>query len=177
MKLESSEKMERPSTLAKLKKLLPTLPMRLILISVIGFFGFFISVTQINSAYSTSLLETNKVNVQQEMNDCCVPILLAPISTNADNVYMAWTNNDTGHWKVFFAKSGDGGKTFRTIVLNAPSTTGNVVHENTEITASGSRVYVAWWTNQTGTFMPVLRASNDSGNTFGKPVILNRTRQ
>jgi hypothetical protein len=153
--------------------------MRLILI--VSVIGFFISVTQLNSAYSTSSLlfslQTNKVNVQEEMNDCCVPILLAPISTTADNVYMAWTNNDTGHWKALFAKSGDGGKTFRTIVLNAPSNTGHVVHENTEITASGSRVYVTWWTNQTGTFMPVFRANNDSGNTIGKPVILNSTRQ
>ena len=90
-------------------------------------------------------------------------------------IMFTW-RGQTGHWKVFFAKSGDGGKTFKTIVLNAPSNTGHVVHE-TEITASGSRVYVTWWTNQTGTFMPVFRASNDSGNTFGKPVILNSTRQ
>jgi hypothetical protein len=175
MKLESCEKMESPTTLAKIKKLLPTLSTRFILI--VSVIGFFVSVTQLNSAYSTSLLQTNKVNVQQEMNDCCVPILLAPISTTANNVYMAWTNNDTGHWKVLFAKSGDGGKTFKTLVLNAPSNTRHVVHENTEITASGSRVYVTWWTNQTGTFMPVFRASNDSGNTFGKPVILNSPRQ
>lgn len=174
MKLEPSEKMERP-TLASLKKLVPALSMRFIL--MVSVIGFFVGVTHLNSAYSSSsLLQTNKVNVQQGMNDCCVPILLAPISTTADNVYMAWTNNDTGHWKVFLAKSGDGGKTFRTIVLNAPSNTGHVVHE-TGITASGSRVYVTWWTNQTGTFMPVFRASNDSGNTFGKPVILNSTRQ
>jgi hypothetical protein len=176
MKLAPSEKMERPSTLARLKKLLPSLSMRFVLI--VSVIGFFVGVTHLNSAYSSSSpLQTNKVKVQQEMNECCVPILLAPISTTADNVYMAWTNNDTGHWKVFFAKSGDDGKTFRTIVLNAPSNTGHVVHENTEITASGSRVYVTWWSNQTGTFMPVFRASNDSGNTFGKPVILNSTRQ
>jgi hypothetical protein len=176
MKLEPSEKMERPSTVASLKKLMPTLSMRFIL--MVSVIGFFVGLTHLTSAYSSSaLLQTNKVNVRQGMNDCCVPILLAPISTTADNVYMAWTNNDTGHWKVFFAKSGDGGKTFKTIVLNAPSNTGHVVHENAEITASGSRVYVTWWTNQTGTFMPVFRASNDSGNTFGKPVILNSTRQ
>jgi len=111
----------------------------------------------------------------QEKNDCCVPILLAPISAAADNVYMAWTNNDTGHWKVFFAKSDDGGRTFRTMVLSAPSVTGHVVHENTEIAASGSKVYITWWTNQSGTLIPVFRASNDSGNTFGKTLIVNST--
>ncbi len=140
---------------------------------MVSVIGFFVGVTHLNSAYSSSsLLQTNKVNVQQEMKDCCVPI-----STTADNVYMAWTNNDTGHWRVLFAKSGDGGKTFRTIVLTAPSNTGHGVHEKTEITASGSRVYVTCWTNQTGTFMPVFIASNDSGNTFGKPVTLNSTKQ
>ena len=111
----------------------------------------------------------------QEKNDCCVPILLAPISATADNAYMAWTNNDTGHWKVFFTKSDDGGRTFRTIVLSAPSVTGHVVHENTEIAASGSKVYITWWTNQSGALIPVFRASNDSGNTFGKTLIVNST--
>jgi hypothetical protein len=76
---------------------------------------------------------------------------------------------------VFFAKSDKGGRTFRTIVLSPPGVTGHVVHENTEIAASESSVYITWWTNQTGTFMPVFRASNDSGNTFGKILILNST--
>jgi len=109
----------------------------------------------------------------QVNNNCCVPILLAPISTSANNVYMAWTNNDTGHWKVLLANSGDGGRTFKTIVLSAPNLRGHVVHENVQIAASGSAVYITWGTNQTGTLVPVLRASNDGGNTFGKTLILN----
>jgi hypothetical protein len=36
----------------------------------------------------------------------------APIATVGDNVFMAWNNNDTGHWNVFFVKSSDGGRTF-----------------------------------------------------------------
>jgi hypothetical protein len=172
MKLEPIEKMERPSSSVKLKKLLPIISMSSFLI--ISVVSFFVSSTQIDFAYGT-LLQPSKVNMTQEKNDCCVPILLAPISATADNVYMAWTNNDTGHWKVFFAKSGDGGRTFRTIVLSPPGVMGHVVHENAEIAASGSRVYITWWTNQTGTFMPIFRASNDSGNTFGKTLVLNST--
>jgi hypothetical protein len=165
--------METPSCSAILKGLLPIILMSSILIiSVVIFFD---SSTQQHLAYGTSMLHQTIVNMTQEKNDCCVPILLAPISATADNVYMAWTNNDTGHWKVFFAKSGDGGRTFRTIVLSAPNVTGHVVHENTEIAASGSKVYITWWTNQTGTFIPVFRASDDSGNTFGKTLILNST--
>ena len=96
------------------------------------------------------------------------------IATSGSNVYMAWPNNDTGHWNVFFAKSTDGGKTLKTMMISAPNK-GNTIDQNTEIAASGSNVYVTWWTNKTGVLMPQFRASNDGGNTFGKPIILNST--
>jgi hypothetical protein len=99
----------------------------------------------------------------------------APIAISANNVYIAWNNNDTGHWNVFFVKSSDGGKTFgKNIMLNAPHK-GHVVDQNVQIAASGSNVYVTWWTNKTGVLMPVFRASSDSGNTFGKTIMLNST--
>jgi hypothetical protein len=44
-----------------------------------------------------------------------------------------------------------------------------------EISASGSNVYVTWWTNKTGVLMPVFRASNDNGDTFAKAITLNST--
>src|SRR3989442_15380350 len=97
-----------------------------------------------------------------------------PIATSGSNVYMAWPNNDTGHWNVFFAKSTDGGKTLKTVMISAPNN-GNTIDQNTEISASGSDVYVTWWTNKTGTLMPVFRASNDNGDTFAKAIILNST--
>jgi hypothetical protein len=99
----------------------------------------------------------------------------APIATSGDNVYTAWPNNDTGHWGVFFAKSIDGGKTLgKTVMLSAPNK-GNVVDLNVDIAASGNNVLVTWWTNKTGILMPVFKASNDNGNTFGKTMILNST--
>jgi hypothetical protein len=99
----------------------------------------------------------------------------APIATSGDNIYTAWPNNDTGHWGVFFAKSLDGGKTLgKTIMLSAPNK-GNVVDLNVDIAASGNNVLVTWWTNKTGVLMPVFKASNDSGDTFGKTMILNST--
>ena len=52
---------------------------------------------------------------------------------------------------------------------------GNVTDEDVNIAASGSSVYVSWWTNKTGSFEPVFRASTDSGNTFGKIIKLNST--
>jgi hypothetical protein len=56
---------------------------------------------------------------------------------------MAWPNNDTGHWNVFFAKSADGGKTLKTIMISGPNK-GHTVDQNTQISASGSKVYVTW---------------------------------
>jgi hypothetical protein len=100
----------------------------------------------------------------------------APLATSGNNVYTAWPNDNTGHWNVFFAKSVDGGKTFEnTIILSAPNK-GSVVDQNVELAASGSNVYVSWWTNKTGTLMPIFRASNDTGETFGKIMMLNSTK-
>jgi hypothetical protein len=62
----------------------------------------------------------------------------------------------------------------KTMMISAPNK-GNVVHENTQISALGSNVYVTWCTNKTGVLMPVFKASNDNGNTFGKTMILNST--
>jgi len=31
-------------------------------------------------------------------------IVKAPIATSGNNVYTSWSNNDTGHWNVFFAE-------------------------------------------------------------------------
>ncbi len=102
-------------------------------------------------------------------------VVKAPIATSGNNVYTAWPNNDTGHWGVFFAKSMDGGKTLgKTIMLSAPNK-GSIVHLNVDIAASGSNVLVTWWTNKTGVIMPVFKASNDSGDTFGKTMTLNST--
>jgi lipopolysaccharide export LptBFGC system permease protein LptF len=97
-----------------------------------------------------------------------------PIATSGSTVYMAWPNNDTGHWNVFFAKNTDGGKTLKTMMISAPNN-GNTIDQNTQISASGNNVYVTWWTNKTGTLMPVFRASNDGGNTFAKAITLNST--
>jgi hypothetical protein len=97
-----------------------------------------------------------------------------PIAVSGNNLYMAWPNNDTGHWNVFFAKSTDGGKTLKTMMISAHNS-GNTIDQNTEIAGSGSNVYVTWWTNKTGVLMPLFRASNDSGNIFAKPIMLNST--
>lgn len=103
-----------------------------------------------------------------------VELRSVPIALSGNNLYMAWPNNDTGHWNVFFAKSTDGGKTLKTMMISSPNK-GNTIDLNTEISASGSNVYVTWWTNKTGILMPVFSVSNDNGDTFAKAITLNST--
>ena len=103
-----------------------------------------------------------------------VELRSVPIAVSGNNLYVAWPNNDTGHWNVFFAKSVDGGKTLKTIMISAPNK-GNSIDLNTQISASGNNVYVTWWTNKTGALMPVSRASNNNGDTFAKVITLNST--
>jgi|GEM_PF-2959047 hypothetical protein len=59
----------------------------------------------------------------------------APIATSANNVYIAWNNNDTGHWNVFFLKSIDGGKTFEKNIMSIAPNKGQVVDKNVQIAA------------------------------------------
>ena len=33
-----------------------------------------------------------------------ISVRAVPIATSGNNVFMAWPNNDTGHWNVFFAE-------------------------------------------------------------------------
>ena len=72
-----------------------------------------------------------------------VELRSVPIAVSGNNLYVAWPNNDTGHWNVFFAKSVDGGKTLKTIMISAPNK-GNSIDLNTQISASGNNVYLTW---------------------------------
>jgi hypothetical protein len=59
-------------------------------------------------------------------------------------------------------------------MLSAPNK-GDTVDQNVQVAASGSNVYVTWWTNKTGILIPVFRASNDNGDTFAKAITMNST--
>ncbi len=53
-------------------------------------------------------------------------------------------------------------------MMISASNKGYTIDKHTQIAAFGSNVYVTWWTNKTEVLMPVFRASNDNGDTFGK---------
>lgn len=98
------------------------------------------------------------------------PIILkkeraAPIAISGDNIYATWWTNETGTDEVMFRASTDGGASFGDQInlsntIDADST-------RAEIDADADSVVVTWWeTNQTDD-TPVMKVSNDNGETFG----------
>jgi hypothetical protein len=96
------------------------------------------------------------------------PVLLAPIAISNGNVYVVWSSNNTGDWEVLIRTSTDNGMTFSEKMNLSNSTGSDSI--NAEIEASGNDVFVTWWENNQTSNDPVMRISQDSGNTFG-PVL------
>ena len=99
------------------------------------------------------------------------------ITLNEDNVFVIWPDNktSTGKSDIFLAKSLDGGASFND-VLNLSNTTGRSA--NPELIISGTNIYVSWLEdlNNSGNWEIFIRASNDNGTTFNKPInISNNT--
>lgn len=91
----------------------------------------------------------------------------APPVVIGDNVYVAWWSNNTANDnnEVLFRVSTDGGLSFAD-KINLSNTTDSE-SERVEVDSDGESVVVTWWeTNQTDE-IPVMRASNDNGETFG----------
>jgi hypothetical protein len=114
----------------------------------------------------------------------------APVVVSGDNIYVAWWTNNTenGNEEVMFRASTDGGATFGD-KINLSNTT-DADSWRVEIAGEGDNVVVSWWettlsANQTATAttttnqtegaeaseapqdVPVMRVSNDAGQTFG----------
>gem|GEM_PF-485652 len=91
----------------------------------------------------------------------------APPLITDDNVYVAWWSNNTanGNNEVLFRVSTDGGASFAD-KINLSNTTDSD-SERVELDSDGESVVATWWeTNQTDE-IPVMRVSNDNGETFG----------
>jgi hypothetical protein len=91
------------------------------------------------------------------------------VAASDNNVYVVSWDKKTGNWEVFLAKSTDNGATFGDTIniSNSPNTRSDAAH----IYALKDNVYMTWWeTSKNGTTIPVFRASNDNGESFG-PVL------
>ncbi|HEU4822569.1 MAG TPA: hypothetical protein VFS97_04025 [Nitrososphaeraceae archaeon] len=150
----------------------------LLFITVVGFLALSSILAESSATSNTTFPELSfSANASQlenstltdTSNGCCTPILLAPIATSGNNVYLVWTGNDTGHLEIMFRASSDNAQTFRD-KINL-SNTPNVDSIDMQIATSGSYVYISWWEDYgNGTRTPFFRASNDNGQTFG-PVL------
>jgi hypothetical protein len=96
------------------------------------------------------------------------PVLLAPMAISDKNVYVIWSSNKTGDWEVMIRTSNDNGMSFSEKINLSNSTGSDSI--NAEIEASGNNVFVTWWENNQTSNDPVMKISQDGGNTFG-PVL------
>jgi hypothetical protein len=91
----------------------------------------------------------------------------APVAISGENVYITWWTNNTenGNDEVLFRSSTDGGTTFED-KINLSNTT---VAESIDamIDTEGDTVVVTWWERNSTSNEPVMRISNDAGQTFG----------
>jgi hypothetical protein len=95
----------------------------------------------------------------------------APPVISGENVYVVWwtdkgTPNTNG--EVMFRASTDGGATFGNKTNLSNTTTADSV--DAEISAEAGNVVVTWWERNQTSDTPVMRVSNDNGETFG-PVL------
>jgi hypothetical protein len=125
------------------------------------------------TASATSSIDTTIPEIVSDVTSGQIaPVLLAPMATSGNNVYVVWPSNQTGHLEIVFRASSDNGQTF-TDKVNL-SNTPNVDSIDPEIIASGNSVYISWWEDfGNGTRVPFFTASNDNGVTFGSVLSLS----
>jgi hypothetical protein len=125
------------------------------------------------SANATSSIDTTIPEIVSDVTSGQIaPVLLAPMATSGNNVYVVWPSNQTGHLEIVFRASSDNGQTF-TDKVNL-SNTPNMDSIDPGIAASGNHVFISWWEDYgNGTRVPFFKASNDNGLTFGSVLSLS----
>lgn len=95
-------------------------------------------------------------------------IQASPIAISGDNIYVVWWTNKTanGDGEVMFRASNDSGATFADKINLSNNTVTNSV--DAEIAASDGNVVVTWWERNSTSNEPVMKVSNDNGQTFSR---------
>ena len=108
------------------------------------------------------------------LNEAFAPIPLrgAPPAITGENVYVTWWTNNTvnNNDEVLFRASTDGGVTFGD-KINLSNTT-DADSTRAEIASDADSVVVTWWESNQTSETPVMRVSDDNGETFGSTLIL-----
>jgi hypothetical protein len=102
--------------------------------------------------------------------DCCSPLLLSPMASSGNNLYIVWPDNKTGNWELFFTRSVDGGYTFEKPINISNNTSFSA---NATIISHEDHVSITWWDNKTGEIEPFVRSSHNSGESFNSALMLN----
>lgn len=98
----------------------------------------------------------------------------APPAISGENIYVAWWTNKTANnnEEVMFRASTDGGATFGNKINLSNTTDSNSV--DVIIDAEDNRVVVTWWERNNTADEPVMRISDDAGETFGPMLQLSQ---
>jgi hypothetical protein len=101
-----------------------------------------------------------------------IPLRFAPPAITGENVYVTWFTNNTANNndEVLFRASTDGGVTFGD-KINL-SNTSDANSTRAEIASDADSVVVTWWESNQTSDTPVMRVSEDNGETFGPTLIL-----
>ncbi len=105
------------------------------------------------------------------VSEAIAPVLLAPIATSGNNVYLIWSSNKTGNYEIMFRASSDHGQSFENKInlSNSASDSQNAkmqVVPGIEYLLHGGNV-IRQVTNL------YLRISGDDGKTFGPTLKLS----
>ena len=98
------------------------------------------------------------------------------VVASGNNEYVLWWDNKTGNSEVLFTRSTDGGKTFTDPINISNSPDARSIGARIAADIQGNNVFISWIDidKNTGQKRVLFRASNDDGQTFGNPVIVNR---
>ena len=120
-----------------------------------------------------SLLGTSII-ADMMSNEAFAPIAFrfAPPAITGENVYVTWWTNNTANNndEVLFRASTDGGVTFGDKINLSNSN--NTNSTRAEIASDADSVVVTWWESNQTSETPVMRVSDDNGETFGPTLIL-----
>ena len=119
---------------------------------------------------TNNFISNNSIFGISFQKDCCQPLLLSPMASSGNSLYIVWPDNKTGNWELFFTRSVDGGHTFD-IPVNISNNTS--FSANATIIAHENHVSISWWDNKTGEIQPFVRSSHNNGESFENTLILN----
>jgi len=112
--------------------------------------------------FKPSLATGTKFKAVRNLSNNSGTSQLPQITSQGTNVYVAWQDNTTGNYDIFFKRSPNGGTGFRSV--NIMNKEGNSIYP--KLTAQGSNIYVVWQNNSTGNYDVYFQPFNSNGTKF-----------